>query len=491
MAEVKFRFYHYDPSFVAAAIFIVLFGISTLGHIIQLVRFRTWYFIPFVIGGFFETIGYVGRALSSKQPSGEWTLPPYIMQSLLLLLAPALFAASIYMVLGRIIHLTDGESHAIIRARWLTKIFVGGDVLSFLVQSGGGGMLAKSKSQDDAKLGTWIITGGLLIQIAFFGFFIFVSGFFNYRLRKVPTDASSSASVPWQRYLFVLYATSGLVLIRSTFRVVEYIGGQDGVLLSTESYLYIFDAALMFMAMAIFNFWHPSSIIPRKRSMDTEHNARGSVHSNIPLQKHHRLRRSKNPLLTNSSVVPLFFNMEPHNDENKKSSTNMNGPSTKVANDSDDEELSLINRKFLISGRAFQPPPDYDTFLGFRPQYFFFYGSLMDARQLRKVLQLEETPVLQSASITGWDIMMWGQYPALIFKPNNITHGMAFEVQKGVHVEYLTCYESETYRLKGCRIKLADGRELPGKTFIWNGANELLKEGTSDLKDWQMEQLEK
>ena len=59
------------------------------------------------------------------------------MQSLLLLVAPALFAASIYMVLGRIILLTDGEKNSLIRQKWLTKIFVAGDVLSFLVQSGG------------------------------------------------------------------------------------------------------------------------------------------------------------------------------------------------------------------------------------------------------------------------------------------------------------------------------------------------------------------
>jgi hypothetical protein len=59
------------------------------------------------------------------------------MQSLLLLLAPALFAASIYMVLGRIIRLTDGEAYSLIRVSRLTKIFVAGDVLSFLVQSTG------------------------------------------------------------------------------------------------------------------------------------------------------------------------------------------------------------------------------------------------------------------------------------------------------------------------------------------------------------------
>jgi hypothetical protein len=78
----------------------------------------------------------MGRAGSAKQ-SPNWTTGPYIIQSLLLLLAPTLFAASIYMVLGRIIRLTDGEEHSLIRANFLTKVFVAGDVLSFLNQSGG------------------------------------------------------------------------------------------------------------------------------------------------------------------------------------------------------------------------------------------------------------------------------------------------------------------------------------------------------------------
>jgi gamma-glutamylcyclotransferase (GGCT)/AIG2-like uncharacterized protein YtfP len=183
--------------------------------------------------------------------------------------------------------------------------------------------------------------------------------------------------------------------------------------------------------------------------------------------------------------------MEPNNHENKTPSTNENRLSIEKPEPTDgDQKLSLINRKFL-SGRAFEPPPDRDNFLGFRTQYFFFYGSLMDAGQLRKVLQLQETPVLQPASIVGWDVKMWGQYPALVFKVNNITNGMAYEVQKEEHVEYLAHYETEVYRVKGCRIKLADGRELDGKTFIWNAEEELLKEGNFNLKDWQMEQLEK
>jgi hypothetical protein len=73
----------------------------------------------------------------SANQSPNWTIGPYIIQSTLLLIAPALFAASIYMELGRVIVLVRGEKFSLIRVRWLTKIFVGGDVLSFLMQASG------------------------------------------------------------------------------------------------------------------------------------------------------------------------------------------------------------------------------------------------------------------------------------------------------------------------------------------------------------------
>jgi hypothetical protein len=84
-----------------------------------------------------ETIGYIGRILSAQENPGPYTLSPYIMQSTLLLVAPALFAASIYMELGRIVLMVDGERSLFIRRTWLTKLFVAGDVLSFLMQASG------------------------------------------------------------------------------------------------------------------------------------------------------------------------------------------------------------------------------------------------------------------------------------------------------------------------------------------------------------------
>jgi len=206
----------------------------------------------------------VGRIISANQ-TPNWKIGPYVIQTILILIAPAFFAASIYMVLGRIIHLVDGESHSVIRARWLTKIFVIGDVLSFLTQSAGGGMLAQAKTKSQVDTSQNTITAGLGIQILFFGLFVITAGIFHWRIVRMPTMRSQTTTIPWQKHLFVLYAASFLILIRSAFRIIEYMMGQDSVLLDHEIYLYIFDATLMFFVMIIFNVFHPSQIITKEK----------------------------------------------------------------------------------------------------------------------------------------------------------------------------------------------------------------------------------
>lgn len=260
----KYVLYHYKPSFLAATAAMVLFANTTLFHLWQIYKHKTWYFIPFIIGGIFEIGGYTGRMISSRQ-SPDWQVWPYVMQSLLLLLAPALLAASIYMILGRIITLTDGDSRSMIKRRWITKIFVAGDIISFLGQSAGGGILANAKTDSQVTLGERAITGGLIAQLLFFGVFIIVAGNFHFRMARKPTSRSLSLGLEWQTYLLVLYFASILIMVRSVFRVVEYIQGSDGSLLRHEMYLYLFDAALMFITMLLFNFAHPSKAIAREK----------------------------------------------------------------------------------------------------------------------------------------------------------------------------------------------------------------------------------
>ncbi|KAJ8114770.1 hypothetical protein OPT61_g3419 [Boeremia exigua] len=249
----SFVLYRYQPSLAAAAIFTVLFGTTTGFHTFQSLQKRSWFMTPFIIGGLFETIGYIGRVLSSKH---QLALSPYIMQTLLLLLGPALYAASIYMILGRLILLTGGERYSLVRRTWLTKIFVTGDVVSFMMQGAGGGIMSSGAS--GMKTGEKIIIGGLFVQILFFGLFFVTAVLFQ--LRGKGYLATLGCNVPWKKHLFALYATSVLILIRSVFRVVEYIQGNAGYLLKHEVFIYVFDAVLMFAVMVILNISHPGDI---------------------------------------------------------------------------------------------------------------------------------------------------------------------------------------------------------------------------------------
>jgi hypothetical protein len=207
------------------------------------------------------------------------------MQSLLLLVAPALFAASIYIILGRIILLTDGEKHSLIPLKWLTKIFVLGDVFSFLLQGGGGG-IQSSGTLSAMKTGEKLIVVGLFVQLAFFGFFVVVAGLFHRRLTQYGhlSMAVDIRALPWKRHLIALYVSSGLILVRSVFRVIEYLMGNAGYLLKHELYLFVFDAVLMFVVMVVFNFIHPSEITELYQARLSECRMDSSLDSHVELR---------------------------------------------------------------------------------------------------------------------------------------------------------------------------------------------------------------
>ncbi|KZL66851.1 RTA1 domain protein [Colletotrichum tofieldiae] len=282
-AQSSFKLYHYDPTIVGAVIFVLLFLGTSLFHFWQLVRARCWFLLPLAIGGIMQVIGYAGRAKSGNE-SPDWTLGPYIIQAILLLVAPALYAATIYMELGRIITVIDGEGHALIRKEWMTKIFVTGDVLSFILQGGGGGYQA-SGTLEALNTGAKIIIVGLFVQLICFGFFVVIAVAFHRSINSAPTGRSNSG-IPWRKHMMALYLGSFLIMVRSIFRAAEYLQGFDGYILRHEAYLYIFDALLMFFVMVLFNIIHPSEIAAILAGGGYVHELKMDA---LPLHRHERL----------------------------------------------------------------------------------------------------------------------------------------------------------------------------------------------------------
>lgn len=141
--------------------------------------------------------------------------------------------------------------------------------------------MASSKASS-AKLGSHIVLAGLIIQIIIFGFFIVVALVFDRRLRAMPTMLSNDPSLPWKKFLYILYTSSAFIMIRSIVRVAEFVEGFEGVIILHEVFLYVFDGVPMAAVMAIFNVLYPSNFSERARKARVDGESTGS---NVELER--------------------------------------------------------------------------------------------------------------------------------------------------------------------------------------------------------------
>ncbi|KAG4442942.1 hypothetical protein IFR05_001555 [Cadophora sp. M221] len=255
--------YPYKPNSSICIVVAILFGGSALYHIFQMIRKKTWFYTPLIVGSLMMTLGYAARYFSTKKPND---LMPYIAQSLFIILPPSLYVATLYMIFGRIVILVNSPKASIIKPTKVTKIFVVGDVIAFLLQSGGGGMMAQA---DMASMGEKVMLGGLFVQLLFFGFFLIASLIFYKRMRSSPARFTIPAygTRTWVALLKLLFAAAALIILRCVFRMIEFGQGHSGYLASHEVYMYLFDAFPMFVVQAMFHVIHAGDVFPPNFAM--------------------------------------------------------------------------------------------------------------------------------------------------------------------------------------------------------------------------------
>ncbi|KAJ6021166.1 RTA1 domain protein [Penicillium herquei] len=245
--------WEYVPSLVWAVIFLIIFAILTGLHTYRLFSSRTWFCIPFVLGGLLEIYGYGGRIGAHFNTA---SLPSYVLSNDGIILAPALFAAYVYMTLGRLIRSLHAEKYSPVRLNWMTRAFVIGDILSLMVQ---GSSLGLSLTQH-ATAAMAVMLVGLFVQIISFGVFAIAAIIFNRRYARDPRSHVLCTEFSWQRILHLLFSVSVLIMIRSIFRVIEYWMGSTGYFQQHEWTMYTFDSIPMTIAMIVFYVWYPSQI---------------------------------------------------------------------------------------------------------------------------------------------------------------------------------------------------------------------------------------
>lgn len=126
--------YAYTPSFAAAVAFLVLFGILTITNIWLFFRHRSWFWWSMNLAVLMEFVGYIARAISIKNLDKKNI---FIVQVVLLLVAPAVYAAACYQAFGRIVLWIvppqyQTAKHLWLPSRYITPLFVGFDVFAFV-----------------------------------------------------------------------------------------------------------------------------------------------------------------------------------------------------------------------------------------------------------------------------------------------------------------------------------------------------------------------
>ncbi|KAG9495255.1 hypothetical protein J7337_013490 [Fusarium musae] len=168
------------------------------------------------------------------------------------------------MIVARLVHFVIPHRRvAGISAQWLAKIFVIFDVMCFIIQAAGGGMLA-SNNADTSKLGQHIYMAGIGIQLGCVVVFLVIHGLFYRELSLNARIGKQENRSPWLKpFCWVVYIVLILIVVRVIFRLVEFGGGanSNNVVLRHEEFQLYLDALPMLIALVLLNVVHPGQVL--------------------------------------------------------------------------------------------------------------------------------------------------------------------------------------------------------------------------------------
>ncbi|RYC80085.1 hypothetical protein BFJ63_vAg17029 [Fusarium oxysporum f. sp. narcissi] len=248
--------YHFYPSFTGNLAFATVFGLSTVAHLIEAIAFRKKFCWVVIMGGAWETGAFIARTLGSRDQQEKQFA---FWGQLLFILAPLWVNAFVYMTVARMVHLGLADKQIWnIKATKLTVLFVWIDVVCFLVQAGGGGMLSNKDEPNIARIGTKNTSGASLQQWPNEGFNIGdVGGITSHRGRFEDSETLNKLMARQ------VTANFRVLQVRTVYRLIEFGPGlnADNPLLTKEIYPFALDALPMSLALTMLNAMHPGFVL--------------------------------------------------------------------------------------------------------------------------------------------------------------------------------------------------------------------------------------
>ncbi|KAK0101215.1 hypothetical protein ONS95_012803 [Cadophora gregata] len=254
-------FIHYQPSLVGNILFLVLLDLLALAQLVLGIKYKTGLVcVSMLLGLACESLGYVARILLHYDPFNRAYFLWYLIT---LTLGPVFIAAAIYLCLGRIV-MVYGEGMSRIRARSYTVIFMACDLISLVVQAGGGGLAASVPlwNQNLIDIGTNILVAGLSFQVASLFAFLVCSADFLLRVRKRKDERKVENADLYNDRKFKLFLVSLAfatlcLFVRTVFRSVELSEGFSGRLANSEVQFMVLDGVMVILASTALTVMHP------------------------------------------------------------------------------------------------------------------------------------------------------------------------------------------------------------------------------------------
>ncbi|OBT70488.1 hypothetical protein VE03_00293 [Pseudogymnoascus sp. 23342-1-I1] len=264
--------YNYYPSFAAALVAAIFFGVVTFVHIAEGIKYKKGFYSVIIMGSLWEFGSYATRTISTRNQQNSGLA---LISQILILLAPIFINAYGYTILGRMVHFYLPSFSVLgVRLYNLTLWFVFADIACFVVQLIGGAQATNTAPPDQALRGIRIYMAGISLQETFIIVFVGFAVTFHKRLLKAEETGlfERTGKKNWRRLLYTIYLSLLLITIRIIFRLIEFAGGSgdSNPLPRREIYFYLFDAIPMFLAILIMaitppglTLVGPDSVIPK------------------------------------------------------------------------------------------------------------------------------------------------------------------------------------------------------------------------------------
>ena len=238
-------------------------------HFFQLVKYRSWYFIPLTLACLMEVVGYAFRSLSAKK--NPYNVIYFVVQYFFIVTAPVFIAATIYVCLSRLINWSRQSEFNTARRKWLRPklilwVFITADVIATVLQILGAALIGVGQSDRDyekADRANNILLGGLAFQTG--AFFIFFGLLIAFTI-SIYRDPQFGPTLGGKRWFFVaLWLASALVAIRTCFRLAETAEGIYGKLVNNEHYFIALEFVPIALAVILLAVGHPGRYLPNRQ----------------------------------------------------------------------------------------------------------------------------------------------------------------------------------------------------------------------------------